>query len=350
MQNILNRRKFIKASAITGMGLTFAASVLPTMGKGTSNNLKTIGIIGLDTSHSIAFAKEINSVENNSLYGGYKVIAAYPKGSADIESAVKRIPGYIQDIKNMGIEIVESIPALLEKVDVILLETNDGRIHLEQAMPVFKAGKTLFIDKPIAASLEDAILIFEASKHYNVPIFSASSLRFTSNVQAIANGKIGNVLGATAYSPATIEKSHPDFFWYGIHGVELLYTAMGTGCKELIRIHTEDADVVVGTWNDGRIGTFRGTRTGKNLYGGTAFGEKGVAELGPYDGYKPLLIEIIKFFQTGIPPVSPEETMEICAFMEAADESKRKKGCSVLISDIQQRARKNAEKRLKQLF
>ncbi len=184
MQKILNRRKFIKTTAVTGLGLSLAGSVLPLLSKGSSITGKRIGIIGLDTSHSTAFAKEINSAENSSSYGGYKVVAAYPKGSPDIESAVKRIFGYTEEIKKMGIEIVESIHALLEKVDVILLETNDGRIHLEQALPVFKAGKTLFIDKPIAASLEDAILIFEASKYYNVPVFSSSSLRFTSNAQA----------------------------------------------------------------------------------------------------------------------------------------------------------------------
>ncbi len=347
---MFDRRKFIKTTTVAGIGLGLAGSVLPLFAKGASVAGKRIGIIGLDTSHSTAFTKEINGANSTLDYGGYKVVAAYPRGSYDIASSADRIPGMIEEMKKMDVEIVDSISALLEKSDVILLETNDGRLHLEQALPVFKAGKPLFIDKPIAASLEDAILIFEASKHYKVPVFSSSSLRFTSSAQAVVNGKIGNVLGAEAYSPATIEKTHPDFFWYGIHGVELLYTAMGTGCKELIRIHTEGTDVTVGTWNDGRIGTFRGTRTGKHLYGGTAFGENGDAELGPYDGYKPLLVEIIKFFQTGVPPVSPEETLEICAFMEAADESKRKKGTRVLLSDIQVRARKNAEKRLKHLF
>ena len=350
MSNHFNRRKFIKTSAVTGLGLSLSGSILPLLSKANPVAGKRVGIIGLDTSHSLAFAKEINAAENNSLYGGYKIVAAYPQGSPDIKTSVDRIPGYIEESKKMGIEIVESIPALLDKTDVILLETNDGRVHLEQALPVFKAGKTLFIDKPISASLEDAIIIFEASRHYKVPVFSCSSLRFTANAQAVANGKIGKVLGAEAYSPATVEKTHPDFFWYGIHGVEMLYTAMGTGCKELVRVHTDGTDVAVGTWNDGRIGTFRGTRTGKHLYGGTAFGETGNAELGPYDGYKPLVVEIIKFFQTGVPPVSPEETLEICAFMEAADESKRKKGCSVSLSVIQDRARKKAEKRLKQLF
>ena len=82
------------------------------------------------------------------------------------------------------------------------------------------------------------------------------------SAQDVVNGKIGKVLGADTYSPCTLEKTHPDFFWYGIHGVELLYTVMGIGCKSLVRVHTEGTDVTVGTWEDGRIGTFRGTRTG----------------------------------------------------------------------------------------
>ena len=93
-------------------------------------------------------------------FGGYKIVAAYPQGSLDIESSTSRIPGYIEEVKKRGVEIVDSIQELLEKVDVVLLETNDGRRHLEQAIPVLKAGKTMFIDKPITASLENSIAIF----------------------------------------------------------------------------------------------------------------------------------------------------------------------------------------------
>jgi predicted dehydrogenase len=318
--------------------------------KGLSASGKRVGIIGLDTSHSIEFTKEMNSANASPDFLGYKVIAAYPQGSLDIESSVKRISGYTEQVKKMGVEIVDSIPALLEKVDVIFLETNDGRRHLEQALQVLKAGKPMFIDKPITASLADAIAIFEAAKHYKVPIFSSSTLRFMSSAQNVVNGKIGKVLGADAYSPSTIEKTHPDFFWYGIHGVEILYTVMGTGCKELVRVHTEGTDIAIGTWEDGRVGTFRGTRTGEHLYGGTAYGEKGNAVLGPVEGYKPLLTEIIKFFQTGNPPVKAEDTLEMCAFMEAADESKNRKGASVNLDKIFDHARKAAQKKLKDLI
>ena len=350
MTQSFNRRKFIKTTAVTGLGLGLMGNVSPLFAKGRVPAGKRVGIIGLDTSHSIEYTKILNATDAAAEFGGYKIVAAYPQGSLDIESSTSRIPGYIEEVKQRGVEIVDSIPALLEKVDVVLLETNDGRRHLEQAIPVLKAGKTMFIDKPISASLADAIVIFDLAKHYNVPVFSSSSLRFMPSAQEVANGKIGKVLGADAYSPCSLEKTHPDFFWYGIHGVELLYTVMGTGCKSLVRVHTEGTDVAVGTWEDGRIGTFRGTRTGKHTYGGTAFGEKGDSVLGPFGGYNRLLDEIIKFFQTGLVPVKPGDTLEICAFMEAADESKRRKGASVNLDKIWERGRKSAQKKLKEII
>ena len=295
---------------------------------------KKVGIIGLDTSHSTAFTKLLNASDKEADLVGFTVVAAYPHGSADIESSVSRIPRYTEEMEEMGIEIVASIDELITKVDVVLLETNDGRPHYDQVLPVLRAGKPVFVDKPIAGSLEDAIRIFEAAEEYNVPLFSSSSLRFMENAQAIRSGKIGKVLGADTYSPATLEPSHPDLFWYGIHGVETLFTVMGTGCESVQRTYTDSTDIVIGLWKDGRIGTFRGIRNGENGYGGTAFGEREIHDIGPYTGYRPLVVEIVRFFKTGIPPVSREETLEIYAFMEAADESKRQNGALVTLESV----------------
>ncbi|GAA4320190.1 Gfo/Idh/MocA family protein [Compostibacter hankyongensis] len=345
MQQAYNRRNFIRTTALAGAALGLGSYSLPLSGRSRPAAGTRIGIIGLDTSHSVAMTKTLNAENADAALGGYKVVAAYPQGSLDIASSVKRIPEYTEALKKMGVEIVDSIPELLKKVDVVMLETNDGRRHLEQALPVLKAGKRLFIDKPIAASLADTIVIFEEAKKYNVPVFSSSSLRFMSSAQAVVNGKVGKVVGADAYSPCALEKTHPDFFWYGIHGVEILYTVMGTGCKEVVRVHTDSTDIAIGTWEDGRIGTFRGTRTGQHTYGGTAYGEKGDAVLGPFEGYEPLLLQIIKFFQTGTVPVKPEDTLEICAFMEAADESKRHHGAPASMEKIWERARKEAARK-----
>jgi predicted dehydrogenase len=339
--NKIKRRSFIKTSAasIASIGLFSKASAFT---QNQDDAKRRVGIIGLDTSHAPAFTQALNAPSAGPEFGGYKVVAAYPRGSNDIESSVVRIPAYTEEVKKLGVEIVGSIQDLLKKTDVILLETNDGRLHLEQALQVMKAGKRMFIDKPIAASLSDAIAIFNAAGRYNVPVFSSSSLRFIPGADEIAKGSIGKVLGADTYSPATIEKTHPDLFWYGVHGVEALFTVMGTGCKSVSGTFTEDYDQVTGLWSDDRIGTFRGLRNGKTDYGGTVFGEKGIITLGKYSGYNPLLIEIIKFFQTGIPPVTSAETIEIFAFMAAAAESKKLSGAPVLIESVIREAEREA--------
>jgi predicted dehydrogenase len=344
MKNSFSRRNFVLTSAIAGAGFTLTNSSASAFMRNNLGEGTRVGMIGLDTSHCLALTKALNDPKAGPEFAGYKVIAAYPTaGSSDIPSSISRLARITEQVMQQGVEIVGSIEELLKKVDVVLLETIDGRKHLEQALPVLKAGKRLFIDKPVSASLREAIAIFDAAKKYNVPVFSSSSLRYIGSAQEVVQGKIGKVLGADTFSPAIIEKSHPDLFWYGIHGVEILFTVMGQGCKSVVRVQTEGTDIVVGTWDDGRIGTFRGTRTGKHDYGGTVFGEKGEISLGTFGGYDTLLVKIIEFFKTGKVPVSPSETIEICAFMEAADESKLKGGVSVDLETLMQRAQKSKE-------
>ena len=304
-------------------------------------NIETIriGIIGLDTGHSVSFTELINDPGAEGLFDRYEVVAAYPYGSRTIESSYSRIPEYSQEIQQLGVDIVDSIAELLDRVDVVMLETNDGNVHLKQALQVIESGKPLFVDKPLAASLEDVLAIFEAAEDAGIPIFSSSSLRFMKGAQDIRNGSIGEVEGAFAYSPAMLEPSHTDLYWYGIHGVETLFTVLGTGCETVVRVHTEGADVVSGTWTDGRIGTFYGMRDGSHGYGGTAFGAAEIAEIGPYEGYRPLVESILQFFDSNIAPVAPEETIEIYAFMAAADESKRLGGAPVRLANVLDKAR-----------
>ncbi|MAG94553.1 MAG: dehydrogenase, partial [Planctomycetaceae bacterium] len=248
-----------------------------------------VGIIGTDTSHSTSFTKILNNPEAPDELKGCRVVVAALSSSADIAESARFGKTIVPQLKKMGVEIVPTIEKLLEGVDVVLLETNDGRVRLEQALPVLKAGKPVFVDKPIAASLADVIAIYEAGKRYKTPVFSSSSLRYTDGAKRIGGGSVGDVLGCEAFSPCPLEKTHPDLFWYGIHGVETLFTIMGPGCESVVRSATPNTDVVVGAWKDGRIGSFRGRRKENNTYlggyGGTAFGSKGIAEIGSFSGY-----------------------------------------------------------------
>jgi len=222
-----------------------------------------------------------------------------------------------------------------KNVDAILLESVDGRVHLEQVKPVFAAHKPVFVDKPLAATLADAQEIAKLGKQAGVPWFSASSLRYGDIATQM---KFPDTSGAITWGPGPLEPTHQlDLSWYAIHPIEMLYALMGRGCVEVSRTYTPDADILVGTWKDGRIGTVRVLRP-YGPYGAVIFrtkpaangkaGSTVVVQSDPkmLEGYRPMLVEIVKFFETKEPPVSNEETLEIFAFMDAALRSKEAGG------------------------
>lgn len=295
-----------------------------------------IGIIGCDTSHVPAFTETLNDTNSKPHIPGGKVVAAFRGGSLDIPESRNRVETYARLLREKyDVRLYDSIEELCRNVDAVLLESVDGRPHLEQVRPVLAAHKRVFIDKPMAGSLHDVIEIFRLAKEANVPVFSSSALRFAKDTQAIHNGSLGRVIEAETYSPCEIEPHHPDLFWYGIHGVEALYTVMGTGCQTVQRGTTIDGKIeITGVWSGGRKGIYRQDKG----FHGTARGDKGEASAGSFDGYVPLVEQVMKFYQTGVAPVSPEETIEIFAFMEAADESKRQGGVPVKLSDVLKKA------------
>jgi predicted dehydrogenase len=299
-----------------------------------------IGMIGLDTSHVTAFTSLLNDDKNKDHVPGGKVVAAFKGGSPDVESSASRVDGFTRTLETKwGVKIVPTIEDLCAQVDVVLLMSVDGRPHLEQARPVLKARKPVFIDKPVAGSLRDAMEIYRLAKEAGVPVFSSSSYRFYEGMIELKKTDVGEVRGAISYGPCSLEPHHPDLYWYGVHPTEALYTVMGRGCETVQRTSTAEFDVVTGTWNGGRVGTLMGLRTKATPHQVIVFGSKAVAQQKSGGNYAPLLREIMKFFQTGIAPVPPEETIEMFAFMEAADESKRQGGKPVKISDVMAKAR-----------
>jgi predicted dehydrogenase len=290
------------------------------------------GIIGTDTSHVPAFT---------GLFARHpewrvKVVAAFKGGSPDVPASANRVEKFAKQIhEQYGVEIVPSIDALLEKVDVVLIESVDGRPHLAQARPVFKAGKPCFIDKPFTASLADAREIVRLSKETGTPFFSCSCARFQPEVQALARDPgVGKVTKVQGSAPFHIEPHHPDLFWYGIHGVEALYTVMGPGCVSLKREAGETVDVTTGTWKDGRVGVFRGVRKGDYKPVVKVWGTDGAAETTKGFSYGGLVETMAKFFHTRRPPIDPAETLEIIEFMTAAQRSKERGGTEVRLEEL----------------
>jgi predicted dehydrogenase len=294
-----------------------------------------VGMIGLDTSHVVQYLGILNDPAHKDHVPGAKITAAFKGGSADIESSRSRVDGFTKTaVEKYGVKLYDTIEELAQNVDAILILSVDGRPHLDQFRRTLAAKKPVFIDKPLAGTLRDALEIARLSRESKVPVFSSSSLRYSPDSPARQLDKVGSVSAAYSYGPAEIEPHHPDMFWYGIHAVEALYTVLGPGCEKLVRTHTKNTDVITGVWADGRVGTMQGNRNGRAGYGVTVIGAKGAAKGGEKHSYKPLVEDYVKFFQTGVSPVPIETTLEIHAFMEAADESKRRGGTPVSIAEV----------------
>ncbi len=293
-----------------------------------------LGIIDCDTSHVVAFSQRINhvGVAQDHWVEGARVVAAY-QGTSEITPG-QQIETYTRTLRDeCGVEIVPRPEDLFGRIDAVLITSQGGQVHADHAVPFLNRGVPTFVDKPFACSAADARRMVEAAQAGGTVLFSASALRYALEVQDLANRRdeVGAILGAEAYSPATLHPSNPGLFHYGIHAVETLYQLMGPGCRSVTCVSEQGAEVVVGRWADGRLGSVRGTRQGPHDYGFTAYCEQAILPT-PIDAtyiYRELLKVMIAAFQDGHWPVSPDELVEAPAFMEAALASARQGGMQV---------------------
>jgi hypothetical protein len=325
----------VSITVFAAMGLTSVTR------SGETPPIIKVGIIGLDA-HAVPWTQIIHSPEAKAPINEMRIVAAYPSFSPDVPFSKDNIEKNTATLRDLGVEICDSIEKMLSKVDAVLLLSIDGRPHLEQARAVFAAKKPVFIDKPVASSLAEIVQIFDEADKTGTPCFSNSSLRYSPGIASMRNDpEVGAVLGCDSYSNSvSILPGHPDLFYYGIHGTEALFTIMGPGCETVTRVNTPTADLAIGTWKDGRMGTFRGIKKGQVGFGAMVFGEKGIKPSGQFGGYEPLLVEIVKFFRTGKAPMSVEQTLEIYAFLEGADISQREGGKPVSLQSVLENARK----------
>ncbi|MEO2036536.1 MAG: Gfo/Idh/MocA family oxidoreductase [Planctomycetaceae bacterium] len=321
-----------------------------------------VGIVSIDNYQALAFTELFhNPPEDNPDLSGLKVVAAWPGGSPDLEESFTNVPRWKPYLEKHGATMEPTIDAVLARVDVVMLMTVDGRTHLEQVRPVLKAGKPVYIGRPMAASLEDVIEIFQLARSCGTPIFSCSQHRFSPGIIGMRNHpEVGDVIGCSVFGGCPTEPHHPDLFYHAIHSFESLYTIMGPGADSVTRARTDHAELVTGIWKDGRIGTCRGIRKGALQYSALVFGSVGIAPAGQYGypapvrgkvpesrykGYEGVATEVARFYKTHQPPVSAEETIELFGFMEAAHESERRGGIPVQISEVIEKAKVAVAKR-----
>jgi predicted dehydrogenase len=350
----LTRRRLLRQAG-AGLALT-ALTPRSTRGADPERALRA-GVIGMDNYQAVAFTQVMNDPKAAGDFADVEVVAAYPhRVSPDIAESRESLPKWVAQIQPYGVKIVDSLDAVLKQVDVVMIMSLDGRNHLELARPVIRARKPVFIGRPLAASLQDALEIYRLGAEQKVPVFSCSQHRFSPGFYDMRHHEeVGDVLGCDVHGGCPLDPTHPDLYWHGIHGVETLFTIMGPGCVSVTRVQTDVAEFVTGTWKDGRVGSYRGIHRGAVAYQALVYGSKGIVPSGKYGGYapvrgvvpegkyagyEPLALQIARFWKTRQSPVSPDETLEIFAFMEAAHESKRQGGSPVTLESVLNAARK----------
>lgn len=297
-----------------------------------------IGVIGMDTSHAEQFTMRLNDPANPNHVPGGRVVAAYPCGSEDLPDSISRLPEFTASLKDKyGVRIVGSIAELCAEVDAVMVLSLDGRPHLEQAKEVMTFGKPLFVDKPVAANLPDIVQMYMLADKLGIPLFSASALRWYQGVVEVAAAKPTPPQAAISWGPAPTIPHHPDLYFYAIHATEALFTVMGTGCDHVTRTTTPSESVVTGIWSGNRSGTLHALHRlpmHSTAYKLVRFDGEEVFEQKAQGDYTPMLREIVKFFETRTPPITPAQTLEIYGFLQAAEESRRLGGIPVSIRQV----------------
>ncbi len=323
-----------------------------------------VGILGLDNYQGLAYAELFNNPKAEGDLAGVQVVAAYPIGSDDYPESAALMARWKETFARFGADtekgalkeyhpvvMVESVNDLLARCDAVMMMSLDGRLHLRQAESVLRAGKRLYIGRPLASSLADAVAILKLAETTGTPCFSSSQHRFSPGFIGMRDHpEVGKVLGCDVYGGYDLKSPKADDFIRPLHSLETLYTIMGPGVKTVACSSTPLAESFTLVWKDGRVGTYRGIKEGKIKYSATVFGDLGVSTSGIYGhgvptqgvvptkdkymGYEGIAHEMAKFFKGGPPPVAASETLEIFAVLQAAERSKARDGIAVSIDDV----------------
>lgn len=296
-----------------------------------------LGLVDFDTSHAIEFTQRFNhvGVSGDQFVTGARVVAGCPGASL---MAPERIDIFKPQVVACGLPLVEQPEHLLGQIDAVLITSLCGAAHLERATPFLKAGVPTFVDKPFTTTWADAHALSELASQHNTLLWHASAMRYTTDMLELLQelDRLGPLHGAISYGPAWLASGNPGLLHYGIHATEQLYALMGPGCQRVTATSASTGDVVTGQWRDGRQGTVRGGRAGHTAYGVTLFTEKAVLNrlVSTKFAYRNLCQAISDAFTRGRAPVPMTETLEVIQFLLAANESARRGGSPVELSEV----------------
>ena len=293
-----------------------------------------LGVIGTDTSHLPTFAERMNALRD---VGRTRCRIAHSWTDGQHVMPMHHVEMWNDKARSLGVEPADRLDAMLDQVDGVLVLSVDGNRHLEHARPALERGLPTYIDKPLACSLADARAIQRLADTHDARCYSASSLRFITEIDKIDRDALGPIVAVDAVGPGELNDTMEGLFFYGVHAVELVDQILGRGVKRVSAVHLPDRDLVRLEYRDGRFASIRLDRKASYTFGATVHGEKDLAsftvDFEPV--YGRLVAGMCRFFEGGEAPVPLDNLVENVAVMQAGNASMKRDGAWVELSEIE---------------
>lgn len=286
-----------------------------------------IGMIGTDSSHTVAFTRILNNQAHPFHVAGGKITRVVRYWSDDFALSCSREERFSTQLSNDFQLPFAELSQIGEHCDAFMLEAADGRKHLELFKQLIAWSKPIFIDKPLAIGYEAASEIIQLAKRHNIPIMSSSALRYSHVLQEqLSSIDKQQIKKVTVKCPLIIEPTQSRYYWYGIHGVEMLYSILGSGCTDIHAAITEYADILTGIWGDGTIGELICVHDTAQPFEVIVHTEEDEILISlsdeahqiPY--YASMLEEVISFFTHKTSPIAYDEMLEVIWFIDKAEQ------------------------------
>lgn len=293
-----------------------------------------LGCLGTDSSHLIEFSRRINAMSDAGRTR-CRVTSFWTDGRHDMPAA--DVAKWESATLQLGAKRADSMDELLDSVDGVLVLAVNGHRHFDLAMPCLKRGLPTYIDKPLTCNLDQANKLLTAARESGARCYSASSLRFASEVTEMPRETLGELVAIDAIGPGELNPSMEGLFFYGVHTIEMVDALFGKpGVAQVRATTSQDRDLVDLEYGDGRVAHLRLERKGSYDFAATVHGTKGLYQFrvnfaGVYDR---LVEGMTRFFEGGPAPATLRDIVENVAVMEAGNESIRRGGSPVAVSPI----------------
>ncbi len=294
-------------------------SKIPKSPKPATRELQ-IAAIGIDSSHLPEFVKRIRKLRADG-QTRCRVTQMWTDGVHGMP--LDEVEKWRLQAEAEGVVMADSMDAMLDAADGVMVLAVDGNRHLELAKPALMRSLPTYIDKPLTCNLEDARSILALARKHNTPCYSASSLRFANEVRDLNLDELGQLIAIDAYGPGELSDAMKGLFFYGIHTIEMVDAMWGGGVREVRCDQAEDRDIVQLRYHDGRYAHLRMDRKAAYDFGATVHGSKAIHSFKVDFGeiYNRLIEGMTRFFEGGEPPATLDRLVEAIAVIETAHTS-----------------------------